>query len=106
MFMTLASWPDAAYGDQSSMGKCRFGYAIGLMSSTLRGPCHISQWTSKFNRKVVRSISGEEVYAFSAMVDHMPMLRGFYAHFIDPSPGLAGLGDCEGLNPIHPLQEK
>ena len=39
--MTLAGWPDAAYGDQSAEGKCRLGYVIGWMSSTLKGPCRI-----------------------------------------------------------------
>ena len=37
----LAGWPDAAFGDQSSLGKCRLGYVIGLTASTLSGPCHI-----------------------------------------------------------------
>ena len=38
---TLVGWSDEAYGDQSTMGKCRLGYVIGLMPSTLRGPRHI-----------------------------------------------------------------
>ena len=39
--MSLAGWSDAANGDQSEDGKCRRGFVIGLMSSTLNGPCHI-----------------------------------------------------------------
>ena len=35
---TLVGWAHSAYGDQSTMGKCRRGSAIGLMSSTLLGP--------------------------------------------------------------------
>ena len=39
--MALAGRSDAAYGDQSSLGNCRLGYVIGLLSSTQSGPCRI-----------------------------------------------------------------
>ena len=42
--MTLVGWSNAACGDRPTTGKCRLGYVIGLMSSTLRGPCRIPQW--------------------------------------------------------------
>ena len=95
--MTLAAWSDAAYVDQSSMGKCRLGYVIGLMSPNLYGPCHIIHWTSKFTRKLVESSLGGEVYALSEMLDHVSMLREFYGHFADLRRGMAGLEDCESL---------
>ena len=55
---SLAVWSDAAYGDLSQNGKCRLGYLISNMSSSLSGPCHILQWTSKFTRKLVKSSLG------------------------------------------------
>ena len=41
--MTMEGWSGAGYGDQSTEGKCRLGYEIGLMPSTLKGPCRILQ---------------------------------------------------------------
>ena len=58
---TLAGASDAACGDQSAEGKCRLGSVIDLMSPTLKGPRHISQWASKFAREMVRSGLGGEV---------------------------------------------
>ena len=78
--MTLVGWSDAAYGERSNLGKCRLGYVIGLMSSTLSGLCHIIQWASKFTRKLVKSSQGGKVYAFSEMIAHMSVLRKFYGH--------------------------
>ena len=95
--MTLVGWSDAAYGRLSEEGKCRLGYMIGLMSSSLSGPCHVLQWTSKFTRKLVKSSLGGEVYAFSEMADHMALIREFYAPFVGSSPGTVGLEDCESL---------
>ena len=43
--LTLAGWSDAAYGDLSQNEKCRLGYLIGIMSSSLTGPCHVSHLT-------------------------------------------------------------
>ena len=94
---SLVGRADAAYGDQSTHGKCRLGYVVGLTSSTLRGPCHIIQWTSKFTRKMAKSSLGGEVYAFSEMLDHMALLKEFYAPFVDASPDLLGFVDCESL---------
>ena len=39
--MALVGWSDASYEDQSSLGTCRLGYNIGLMSPNLRGPRHL-----------------------------------------------------------------
>ena len=72
--MSFGTWPDAAYGDQSSAGKFRLGCAIGLMSSTLSGPRHILQCTSKFSRELVNGILGGALHALSDMVDHMMLL--------------------------------
>ena len=40
---------------------------------------------------------GGEGYAFSEMIDHMALLREFYAPFSRMSPGLVGMEDCESL---------
>ena len=37
------------------------------------------------------------MYAFSGMEDHMSMLREFYAHLTNLSPGMVGPEDCESL---------
>ena len=95
--MTLVGWSDAAYGRLSEEGRCRLGYIIGLMSSSLSGPCHVLQWTSKFTRKLVKSSLGGEVYAFSEILDHMALNRKFCAPFADLFPGMVGLEDCESL---------
>ena len=95
--LTLVGWSDAAYGKLSEDGRCRLGYIIGLMSSSLSGPCHVLRWTSKFTRKLVRSSLGGEAYAFSEMVDHMALIREFYTPFVGLSPGMVGLEDCESL---------
>merc|ERR1712215_449403 len=71
--------------------------AEGIHLSSLSGPCHILQWTSKFTRKLVKSSLGGEVYAFSEMLDHMSMLREFYGNFAGSKPGMIGLEDCESL---------
>ena len=73
-------------------GKCRLGYVIGLTPSTLHGPCNVSQWTSKFTRKLVKSSLGGAVYALSEMI----LLLVFWP-FEGPKPGTAGLEDCESL---------
>ena len=56
--LSLVGWSDAAYGDLSQNGRCRLGYLIDIMSSSLSGPCHVLQWTSKFTRKLVKSSLG------------------------------------------------
>ena len=37
------------------------------------------------------------MYAFREMVDHMSMLRELFKRFLDLSPGIVGLEDCESL---------
>ena len=39
------------------------------------------------------------------MIGHVSMLREFYEHFIDFTPGRVGLGDCESL-PTHLKNER
>ena len=67
------------------------------MSSPLSGPCHVFQWASKFTRKLVKSSLWGGVYAFSEMIDHMALLREFYAPFSRISPGMVGMEDYESL---------
>ena len=93
---SLAGWSDAAYGDLSQNGKCRLGYLIGIMSSSLTGPCHVLQWTSKFTRKPVKSSLGGEAYAFSEMIDHVALLREF--PFVVFGPSTLGLEYCGNLS--------
>ena len=95
--LSLVGWSDAAYGDLSQRGRYRSGYLIAIMSSSLSGSCHVLQWTSNFTRKLVESSQGGEVYAFSEMIDHMALLREFYAPFSLMPPGLVGMEDCESL---------
>ena len=49
--MALAGWSDAAFCEQSAIGKCRLGYVSGLMSSALRAPCRIFHRAAEFSRK-------------------------------------------------------
>ena len=83
---TLAGWSAAAYGDQSSLGKCRLGYAIGVMSSTLSGPCHITNGPQNSLVKLAKKA-----------LDHMSMFRELYGYFLNIYPGLVGPEDCESL---------
>ena len=76
--MTLAGWSDAACGDQSSLGKCHLGYVIGLMSPTLRGPCHFIQWASKFTRKSAKSSLGGAQVDAGPHVDALWIFLAFY----------------------------
>ena len=95
--LSPVGWSDAAYNDLSQSGKCRLGYLTGITSSSLSGPCYVLRWTSKFTRKLVKSSLGGEAYAFSEMIDHMALLREFYAPFSRISPGMVGMEDCESL---------
>ena len=95
--MFLVSWSDAVSGGQSPEGKSRLGYVIGLMSSTLKGPRHILQWTSKLTRKLATRSPGGEVYSCSEIADHISPLREFYEPFAVMSPGMIGLEDFESL---------
>ena len=95
--MTLVGWFDAANGGQATEGKCRCGYMVGLMLSTLKGPCHIWQWTSQFARKMAKSSLGGEVYARSEMVCRILLLKDFYGPFDGTKSGVVGLEDCQSL---------
>ena len=95
--MSLVGWSDAANGGQSTDGKCRLGRVIGLMPSSSAGPSHVLRRTSKFNRKLVDSTLGGEVYALSEMVDPTSSWRDSYGPFEGLSPGIAGLEDCGSL---------
>ena len=90
-------WSDAAYGDLSQNGKCRLGYLIGIMSSSLTGPCHVLHWASKFTRKIAMRGMGGEVYAFSGTIDHTALSREFYVPSSGVSPGMVGREDRESL---------
>ena len=79
------------------MGKCCLGYVFALTPLSLRGQCHIFLWASKLTRKLVESSLGGEAYAFAETLDRAPALRAFCDHFIDTTPGVAGLADCESL---------
>ena len=89
--LSLVGRSDAAYGDHSRNGKCRRGYLIEITSSSLSGPCHVLQWTSKFTRKLVKSSLGGEVYTFSEMIHHMALLRVLCPLF-SLVPGFSGDG--------------
>ena len=103
--MTSAERWGATNNDQSAEGKCRSRYVIGSMSSTLRGPRHILQWTSKFTRKCVKSNPGGEVYAFSEMVGHTSLLREFYAHFVNSRTSLPHLKNKKTIPEKFPIRQ-
>ena len=67
------------------------------MSSSLSGPCHVLQRTSKITRKLVKSRLGGEAHAFSETIAHMALSREFYAPFSRISPGMVGMEDCGSL---------
>ena len=91
-------WSDAACGYQSTEGKCRSGYVIGLMSPTLSAPRHISRRASNFTRKLVKGRSGGGVHALSGTVGHMMLFKKkSYGPFAALGPGVAGLGGCGNL---------
>ena len=71
--MSLVGWPDASYVDKSTEGNRRLGYVLRLFTPTLKSPRHIAPWTSKLTRKLIKSSSGGEVYAFSEMMEHRSM---------------------------------
>ena len=95
--MSLVWWSDAALGYQSTGGRRRLGCAIGQTSSALTAIRHSAQWKSKFTRELVKSSLVGEVYALSEMVDHTSPLWSFFRPCESLDPGIAGMGDCEGL---------
>ena len=86
---SLAGRSDAASWDQAKEGRCRSGYVFGLVSSTLRGPRHLLQWTPRLSERLVKCSSGKEVYTSGEMSDHV-------AH-ADLSPGMVGVEACASL---------
>ena len=96
--MVMVGSSDATYWHQSTEGKCRLGFAIGLMSSSLKGPRHILQRTPKYPREMVKSSFGGEVYAHSEMVGHTPLSKDRYGPFGGMNPGVGALEDCGGLD--------
>ena len=82
---------------QLTDGRRRLGYVIGATSSTLSGPCHISQWASTFNRKLVRGSLGGGVDALSERVDRVSFLKDFSGPLAGRVPGMAALEECGGL---------
>ena len=95
--LTSAGWPDAAYGGQKKEGRRCPGYVIAILSPTRRRPRHFSHKSSEFTRKLVEGSYGSDVPAFSDKMGHVATLSEFYAPFVDSSPGVGGLGDCQGL---------
>ena len=83
-------WSDAAHGGQVAGGKCRLGSVIGIVSTSLTGPRHVLQGTSKFTRKLDKS-SLEVTYILAAK--WWPTQRGC-GIFVATSPGMIGLGGC------------
>ena len=100
--VTHRPWPDGRMRlVRTKPGRgngCRLGPEIGLVTATFCGLCHIIQWPSKFTGKLVTISLGEDIWAFSEILDRVTTLREFFAPSADLSPGAAGLGDCEGLS--------
>ena len=92
-------WSDAALGTHGQDGRCRLGYLVGLMSSTLTGPVHILQWTSKFTRKHVKSSLGGEICALGEMWGPIEMIRVVFSASGHEKLGSYELIDCESLLP-------
>ena len=86
--------------DQSAERKCRLACVIGFTSSTLPGPCHFSQWKSKFTRKLVKSSCGGEVYELSERVDYMLLSEDFSGHSAGLDPATVGPEDLKSAYPL------
>ena len=48
-------------------------------------------------RKMAKSGLEGEVYALSEMFDHISLLREFDEAYVNYSPGMVGIEDCESL---------
>ena len=96
-----ATWPvgrsDAAFGNQSPEGECRFSFPIGLIPATLSGSRHVLQWPSKFFRTPVESSLEGGAYACSGIIDHMTPSSRFYEPLQDRYLGAVDFGNCESL---------
>ena len=95
--MLLVGWSDAAFGAREQDGRCRLGYLIGFMSSTLTVPVHILQCTSKFTRKHLKSPPGEEIFALRETSGHMDTIRELYIPLGRKKLASYRLIDCESL---------
>ena len=105
--MSSVGWSHAAYVGQLAEGTSREGCVVGLVSSTLSGPCHISQWTTTFTRKLVRGSLGGGVYALSERMDHVLFLLDFLKRmccFFWPESRYGGVGGTLRLD--YPLGDK
>ena len=89
--MTLAGWSVAGHGDQTKEGRCRLGQMSRIISSSLRGRRHPSQWSSEFTRELVKLRLGGEVYASSEMLEHLALSNEFRASLARSSPGMVGV---------------
>ena len=96
---TRAGCSDTFYRDQTEAGRCRLGCMIERVSLNIRGPRHLFRMSPKFARELVKSSLVREGYALRGMMEHAAFLREFYAPFVDSSPGIAGLEDCESPLP-------
>ena len=104
--MSWVGWSER-WSVGGAVGACRYrrekmhcGAAYGgrpALSSSLAGPCHILQWTSKLTRKLARSSLGGEVYALCEIDDRMTPIRDFFGPLEGLAPGMVGLEDCESL---------
>ena len=64
---------------------------------SIADPCHLLRRSLKFTRKLGERISGGEDYALSEMMGRVALSRAFYAPFVDLSPGMVSLDDCDSL---------
>ena len=87
----LVGWSDAAFGDESTVGRCLRGYSIGLTSSSVTGPRHALRRAPEFTRKLVQSSPGGEVCALSVLADRLSLLGDFDAPGEVLAPGMVGL---------------
>ena len=87
--LTLPGSSDAAYGDQTKEGRRRLGCPVGLLLSSLRRPCHLLQWSSKFTRKTL----GSSVMRvnFGEMMGHADLPGQPFSPFMGMEPGTVGV---------------
>ena len=78
--VSLAGWPDAAYGGQLAENTCRLEFLGVSMSSSRNGPCRNVLWASKFTRQLVKNSLGGEVHVFSEMFSHVSFSGNFANH--------------------------
>ena len=96
--MSLVGRTDAAFGDQSTGGKCRLRFGISPMAPSFAGPRHILLWASDAARTLARSSLGGGVYARGEMVDRATLIREICEPRERLAPGMSGLEACESLS--------